>query len=136
MRKIREIASKVTQQNGVRILAGFALFVWILSSQSSASVKPLPLYSAGNDDVAALIFQSVEPRDGFLVVKYNVNFPGVTKIRMYNDNLQFLWRGQFLDTEKGDQEIYLRMDRLTSGETYFFELEYKAKIQYFSYRVP
>lgn len=127
---------KAMRPDKVRILAGFALFGLFLSLSSPASVKPLPLYSAGYDDVAALIFQEVSPRDGFLVVKYNINYPGVTKIRMYDNNLQFLWRGQFLDNEKGDQEIYLRLERLTSGETYHFELEYKAKIQYFSYRVP
>jgi hypothetical protein len=55
---------------------------------------------------------------------------------MYDENLTILYRGQFLDREKGDQKIYLRLERMASGATYHFELEYKGTIKHFSYSVP
>lgn len=64
----------------------------------------------------------------YLVFRYTVPFPGMTKVRLYDTGLTLLWRNQYVDDKKGDHRIALRATKLSSGVTYLFEFDYKGKV--------
>lgn len=65
--------------------------------------------------------------DGLLHIDYEVRYSGMTKVRLYNEAGNLVWRGQYLNEKEGAWQVHFRMDLLPAGH-YRFEFEYKGKV--------
>ena len=52
------------------------------------------------------------------------NCPGMTKVKLFNDNKDLLWRSQYVDDEVGKHELRVKASILDPGN-YVFEFDYK-----------
>lgn len=56
--------------------------------------------------------------------EYYVPYPGLTKVLLFDDAGDMVWRGQYIDKE-GDNTLRLRSSYLDQGRGYVFQFEYK-----------
>lgn len=67
----------------------------------------------------------------YLIIIYEIKFPGVTKFRILDRNFNVLYTSQYVDDVRGTQKIVLKYENMKSG-FYIFELEFKNNIKTFS----
>lgn len=60
----------------------------------------------------------------FLIISYTIRYPGMTKVKLFNQTKQLLWRSQYVNDEEGEHKLVLRKNILDSGN-YTFEFRYK-----------
>lgn len=61
-----------------------------------------------------------------LVISYVIQYPGMTKVKLFNSSNQMLWRGQYVNDIVGEQKIILKASVLQPGN-YIFEFDYKSQ---------
>ena len=65
-----------------------------------------------------------------LIINYVIQFPGMTKVKLFDGSNQMLWRGQYVNDEEGDHRIVLKASLLQPG-SYVFEFDFKdQKLSY------
>ncbi len=65
-----------------------------------------------------------------LIINYVIQYPGMTKVKLFDGSNQMLWRGQYVNDEEGDHRIVLKANLLQPG-SYVFEFDYKdQKLSY------
>jgi hypothetical protein len=60
----------------------------------------------------------------FLVITYMIDYPGMTKVKLYSDSKDLLWSNQYVNDEEGKHELRVKAGILTPGR-YVFEFDYK-----------
>ncbi|MEM7039617.1 MAG: hypothetical protein AAF570_21770 [Bacteroidota bacterium] len=60
----------------------------------------------------------------FLVITYSVQYPGMTKVKLFDDGQKLLWRSQYVNDKEGKHKLILRRKYLTGGN-YTFEFDFK-----------
>lgn len=60
----------------------------------------------------------------FLVITYTIDYPGMTKVKLYNESKDLLWFSQYVNAEEGKHELRVKADILIPGR-YVFEFDYK-----------
>lgn len=63
-----------------------------------------------------------------LVIHYEIKYPGLTKVRMFDDSDNLLWRSQYVDDKMGPHQVVLKANRMKPGN-YRFEFEYKNQFE-------
>lgn len=65
-----------------------------------------------------------------LIINYAIQYPGMTKVKLFDASNQMLWRGQYVNDEEGDHRIVLKASLLHPG-SYVFEFDFKnQKLSY------
>lgn len=59
-----------------------------------------------------------------LIIKYDIEYPGMTKVKLFNGNHELLWRSQYVDDSMGVHQLVLKASALDPGD-YIFEFDYK-----------
>lgn len=60
----------------------------------------------------------------WLIIKYDIEYPGMTKVKLFNGNNELLWRSQYVDDTIGTHQLVLKASALDPGN-YRFEFDYK-----------
>lgn len=60
----------------------------------------------------------------YLIINYNIEYPGMTKVKLFNGNNELLWRSQYVDDKVGEHRLVLKASALNPGN-YVFEFDYK-----------
>ena len=55
---------------------------------------------------------------------YTVPYPGLTKVKLFNESGEMIWRNQYV-YQPGNRELHLNGQMLESGKTYVFQFDYK-----------
>jgi hypothetical protein len=63
-----------------------------------------------------------------LVITYDIEYPGMTKVKLFNGNNELLWRSQRVDDENGTHQLKVKASSLDPGN-YVFEFDYKNQIE-------
>ena len=118
-------ASRISQ---VARMCGLALLLFLVSLPTKSVLADGG--ESGEEKNSGIGFVVAPHRlvDRLLVFNYDIPFDGVTKVRMYDDAGNLLWRGQYND-EKGSKTVSFNSGKLESGKAYVFEFEYKLNIE-------
>lgn len=83
--------------------------------------------TADSGDDANSMFSVVgyQFQQDFLIITYNIRYPGMTKVKLFDSSQTLLWRSQYVNDEEGDHQLVLRKSALTTGNQYLFEFDYK-----------
>lgn len=107
----------------------FLLFAVLIMSMANGSggndENGDPTSNGGGGNVEQFAIKTYSFQGEFLYIEYYVPFPGMTKVKLFQGT-ELLWRGQYVDELKGDHRIVLRASKLTPGEGYNFEFNYKG----------
>lgn len=64
----------------------------------------------------------------YLIITYDIDYPGMTKVKLFNGNKELLWRSQYVDDKQGAHKLVLKASILDPGN-YIFEFDYKNQKQ-------
>ena len=64
----------------------------------------------------------------YLIITYDIDFPGMTKVKLFNGNNEMLWRSQYVDDKVGEHKLIVKSSMLNPGN-YVFEFDYKNQKQ-------
>lgn len=97
-----------------------------------------PVFGGGNDKKAGtkFVLKGYSFEGEYLVINYDIPYPGMTKVKMFDSGDEMLWRGQYVNAEDGPHKLILRAGHLTSGETYKFVFDYKSQLNSLEVFVP
>ena len=59
--------------------------------------------------------------------EYYAPYPGMTKVKLFDETGHLIWRGQYIDRE-GENKLRLRAAYLEEGSAYVFQFEYKLDL--------
>lgn len=79
---------------------------------------------ASNDASGWFTVLSAERSGEFLVITYTIRYPGMTKVKLFDDAQTLLWRSQYVNDKEGEHTLRLRATKLVGG-SYTFEFDYK-----------
>lgn len=65
-----------------------------------------------------------EFQGNLLIIRYDIEYPGMTKVKLFNGNNELLWRSQYVDDSIGVHKLVLKANVMDPGE-YVFEFDYK-----------
>lgn len=65
-----------------------------------------------------------EIQGNILIIRYDIEYPGMTKVKLFNGNNEMLWRSQYVDDSIGVHELKVKASALSPGN-YTFEFDYK-----------
>jgi hypothetical protein len=127
---------KVSQSLVLRVL----LVVMALFMSLPATLQACALESSTGDDKpgpGGSMFQVIGHsfEGNLLVITYNIEYPGMTKVKLFNGNNELLWRSQRVDDENGTHQLKVKASALNPGN-YVFEFDYKDQIERHSVPVP
>ena len=105
---------------------GFVLrVVALLLLMASMSCIGKGLQASGPNPVGSMFKVIGHSFSGeYLIIEYEIKFPGMTKVKMFDDEDKLLWRSQYVDDVTGVHRMVLRASRMSSG-SYRFEFDYK-----------
>jgi hypothetical protein len=66
-----------------------------------------------------------------LIITYEIKYPGMTKVKLFNGKNELLWRSQYVDDKEGQHRLVLKASLLNPGN-YVFEFDYKNQKQNYS----
>jgi hypothetical protein len=81
---------------------------------------------SGPGSMIQVLGHSIE--GNWLIIKYDIEYPGMTKVKLYNGNRELLWRSQYVDDTIGTHQLVLKASALDPGN-YVFEFDYKNQIR-------
>jgi hypothetical protein len=122
--------STVSPQRNVSFLKRWcmlAMVILFLTSLPSFAWTCLLAQPAGGEEPAGPGMIQVTGhtfKGNLLVISYKIEYPGMTKIKLFNGNNELLWRSQRVDDVNGDHELVLKASSLNPGN-YVFEFDYK-----------
>jgi hypothetical protein len=85
--------------------------------------------AAGDNENGMMIHITGHSIQGqYLIITYDIEFPGMTKVKLFNGNNELLWRNQYVDDKEGAHRLVLKASVLNPGN-YVFEFDYKNQKQ-------
>jgi hypothetical protein len=103
-----------------------SLLLMILPLAGQACTLDLP---AGDNDAGLMIHITGHSFQGnYLIITYDIEYPGMTKVKLFNGNEELLWRSQYVDDKQGEHRLVLKASVLDPGN-YVFEFDYKDQKQ-------
>jgi hypothetical protein len=113
----------VTVNRTCRVLVGLGVLMLFLSTALLASpATPLGGTPDGTFNVTGHSFSG-----DVLLINYEIRYPGLTKVKLFNHEGQLIWRGQYVDDKEGSHHLKFRANLLEPGE-YRFEFDYKGAV--------
>ncbi len=83
----------------------------------------------GDNDAGMMIHITGHTIQGnYLIITYDIDYPGMTKVKLFNGNRELLWRSQYVDDKEGEHRLVLKASVLNPGN-YIFEFDYKNQKQ-------
>lgn len=118
-------------QKGVKAWMGFALGVllFLLPFSSNACHLKNEVESGNPGLMIQIIGHSFQ--GNYLIITYDIEYPGMTKVKLFNGNNELLWRNQYVDDKEGEHRLILKASVLNAGN-YVFEFDYKNQKQSYS----
>lgn len=81
------------------------------------------------DEVGLMIHVTGHSFQGnYLIITYDIEYPGMTKVKLFNGNNEMLWRSQYVDDKIGEHKLIVKASLLNPGN-YVFEFDYKNQKQ-------
>jgi hypothetical protein len=106
-----------------RVLVGFAVLLLCLSSSLLAD----PAASSGDSPSGIFNVTGHSYAGDILLVNYDIRYPGMTKVKLFDEEGHLVWRGQYVNDKEGSQQLKLRANLLEPG-AYRFEFDYKGAV--------
>ena len=106
---------------------------WMLALLLVFALTPLTGHAcmllAGENDNGMMIHITGHSIQGnYLIITYDIDYPGMTKVKLFNGNKELLWRSQYVDDKEGEHRLVLKASVLNPGN-YVFEFDYKNQKQ-------
>lgn len=114
-----------SRRQGVWMLLLLLVFSLPPSLSQACSLKS----AAGDNDNGLMIHITGHSIQGnYLIITYDIEYPGMTKVKLFNGNRELLWRSQYVDDKEGEHRLVLKASVLNPGN-YVFEFDYKNQKQ-------
>ena len=101
-------------------------FIFLLPSSLSANTAGNDNPKSANEGASWIQITGHSFQGDRLVINYVIQYPGMTKVKLFNSSNQMLWRGQYVNDKEGDHKIVVKSGVLQPGN-YIFEFEYKGQ---------
>ena len=120
------LKSRIQNSKSLQRLLGLALFLLLstpnLSYACRIGVAAAEEDPSGPGSMIQVLGHSIE--GNWLIIKYDIEYPGMTKVKLFNGNNELLWRSQYVDDTIGTHQLVLKASALDPGN-YRFEFDYK-----------
>jgi hypothetical protein len=109
------------------LLACLCVIVFFSMPLAASACK---LAAPAGDGESGLMFHVTghSIQGNLLIITYDIEYPGMTKVKLYNGNNELLWRSQYVDDKQGEHRLVLKASVLNPGN-YVFEFDYKNQKQ-------
>jgi hypothetical protein len=125
----------INRQKGssARRLTAWMLALGLILMLLPATTSACRLSTPANDGEGGLMFHVTghSIQGNYLIITYDIEYPGMTKVKLYNGNNELLWRSQYVNDKQGEHRLVLKASALNPGN-YVFEFDYKNQIQNYS----
>lgn len=118
------LKNTLNRLRGASALCGIFLIVMC----SFSSIQANRVWVNGGPQGGMFSILSHNYQGDLLVIEYEIKYPGLTKVRMFDDADNLLWRSQYVDDKQGTHQVVLKADRMKPGN-YRFEFEYKNQFE-------
>ena len=88
------------------------------------SLNSCPTHASDSEPNGMITVNTPSVQGEYLIITYTIQYPGMTKVKMFDGSHHLLWRSQYVNDKEGEHRVILRRQSLASGN-YIFEFNYK-----------
>ncbi len=122
---------RVGFQSGLKTFLGMALIVVLMALPTTTPACNLSDDLAAGNPSMMIQITGHSFQGNYLIITYDIEYPGMTKVKLFNGNNELLWRNQYVDDKEGEHRLILKASVLNPGN-YVFEFDYKNQKQVYS----